>query len=285
MGNFAGLPESHAWLQQTVSCRMRMERLAELTCAGNLRASSLNASREPFAFPFSNSGLCCSSPTSIFPWLAISWLCFLSFILPSPFLPFSPVSMALLPGSCHRDKSLISASAFLFCPSGWASCIIPHVPACPAPCHVSRLSCRMMSSVALSRDGWPSHYIVLQTPRKLHWLVQSSEGHWISSYGMTAPRVSTGSSQLCAFKSQSTFYLQAARDPGLLGCDGQSRVPVPVNTSATNPCWVGCAGQRQRRNKGHHQGQSFHFPPSVPWLWLQVAAICSWLTAALRDEK
>lgn len=52
--------------------------------------------------------------------------------------------------------------------------------------------------------------------------------------------------------------------------------------SAINPCWVQCAGERQRRNKGLHQGQSLHFPPSVPWPWLQAAAICSWLIAALR---
>lgn len=81
--------------------------------------------------------------------------------------------------------------------------------------------------------------------------------------------------------SPSTFKLPGT--PMCLGAMARAECHCEQQ-SAINPCWVRYAGERQRRNTGLHQGQSLHIPPSVPWPWLQVAAIWSWLIAALRDS-
>lgn len=169
--------------------------------AGSSRASSLDTNPEPFAFPLQQQwavlllshlcfSLCCGflpakrflghgfwilfSPLPFFPSPRRAWCSSLAVAIeitePYLYLCFSlPLQKGLLP-LCNL--------------AGWASCIIPHVPACPAPHRMSRLSCRLTSCVPLSWDEQLSHYIVLQAPSKSHWSVHSSGGHWTSKVAL-----------------------------------------------------------------------------------------------------
>lgn len=174
-GTFAGLAESHAWLQQTMSCRMQMGRLAELTCAGSLRAFSLDTNRESLAFPVRTVGFAAPLPPPFSPvsnFLTVlsgfdsplslssllpqrAWSCSLAVAI-----EITPLSLPLLFSSAlwqsrlHHPKCARPA----LLPATWAGCRAEWWAEYPYP------------------DGCLSHYSVLQTRWKLHWLVPCSEG-------------------------------------------------------------------------------------------------------------
>lgn len=95
-GTFAGLLESGAWLQQTVLRDADGDAGRAVPVLGPQEPPPWTPTLSPLLSPFSSRGLRCSSPTSVFPFAVGSsllsiFLAMLSvFILPSPFLPFSP---------------------------------------------------------------------------------------------------------------------------------------------------------------------------------------------------
>lgn len=102
--------------------------------AGTWRPSSLDTNPEPFAFPFQQQraalllshlcfSLCCG-------FLPAKHLAMHSHAFWALFSLLPPVSMVQLLGSCHRDNSLISTSAFL---SLCERCSCPSVAWLPEP--------------------------------------------------------------------------------------------------------------------------------------------------------
>lgn len=198
-----------------------------------------------------------------------SWLCFLGFILLSPFSPFSPVKVVWLPGSCHRDcRALICTFVLVsLCKGTPAPPWLGWLPQLPQPTHqlfllpaMSRQPCRLVRCVPLSWDGQLCYFILLQAYSKSHWSVHNSGGHWISIY----------------------FCLWAAEDPAQIRA---VRGPVPVNDGVL---WIlACLGwQTGEMQLDKERVRKFTaLSPSISLLLCSYHNIGPLITGDTKDER